>query len=66
MSMLVDEVTVAIVPVVYEFSDVFPDNLPGLPPDREIEIGIDILPSTTPVSKVPYRMAHAELEELKI
>ncbi|XP_074377702.1 uncharacterized protein LOC141719224 [Apium graveolens] len=45
------------IPVVKEFKDVFPDDLPGLPPDREIEFTIDLAPGTTPISKVSYRMA---------
>ncbi|KAL8091503.1 hypothetical protein AgCh_033936 [Apium graveolens] len=52
------------IPVVNEFSDVFPDNLPGLPPDREIEFAIDLAPGTEPVSKAPYRMAPVEMKEL--
>ncbi|KAA3459053.1 DNA/RNA polymerases superfamily protein [Gossypium australe] len=48
-----------------EFTDVFPEELPGLPPDREIEFGIDLLPGTAPVSIAPYRMAPKELVELK-
>jgi hypothetical protein len=52
--------------VVREFSDVFPDNLPGLPPNREIEFAIELLPGTTPISIAPYRMAPSELKELKI
>ncbi|XP_043813425.1 uncharacterized protein LOC122721247 [Manihot esculenta] len=53
------------IPVVNEFPDVFPEELPGLPPDREIEFSIDLNPSTTPISMAPYRMAPAELKELK-
>ena len=53
------------IPIVREFSDVFPDDLPGLPPDREIEFSIDLLPGTAPISKAPYRMAPSELKELK-
>ena len=52
------------VPVVNEFPDVFPDELPGLPPDREIEFAIDLAPGTEPVSKAPYRMAPVEMKEL--
>ena len=52
--------------VVHEFLDVFPEDLPGLPPDREISFEIELLPGTTTVSKVPYRIAHAELKELQI
>jgi hypothetical protein len=53
------------IPVVREFIDVFPDELPGMPPDREIEFTIDLLPGTAPISKAPYRMAPRELAELK-
>ena len=52
--------------VVNEFIDVFPEDLLGLPPDREIEFVIDLLPSTAPISKAPYRMAPSELKELKV
>ena len=48
-----------------EFPDVFPEDLPGLPPDRETEFSIDILSDTAPISKAPYRMAPVELRELK-
>ncbi|GJU69683.1 putative reverse transcriptase domain-containing protein [Tanacetum coccineum] len=51
--------------VVREFADVFPDELPGLPPAREIEFGIELIPSAEPISKAPYRMAPVELKELK-
>ena len=54
------------VPIVKEFLEVFPDDLPGLPPDREIEFEIELLPGTAPISKAPYRMAPAELKELKV
>jgi hypothetical protein len=53
------------IPVVRDFSDVFPDELPGLPLDREIEFVIELAPGTAPISKAPYRMAPAELRELK-
>nr|CAD1832752.1 unnamed protein product [Ananas comosus var. bracteatus] len=53
------------IPVVREFGDVFPAELPGMPPDREIEFVVDLVPGTTPISKAPYRMAPAELKELK-
>ena len=52
--------------VVKEFPDVFPKELPGLPPVREVEVSIDILPETTPIAQAPYRMAPAEFAELKI
>ncbi|MDE0547705.1 hypothetical protein, partial [Microbacterium sp. C7(2022)] len=48
-----------------EFPDVFPEDLPGVPPDREIDFRIDVLPDTQPISIPPYRMAPAELKELK-
>ncbi|GJR51298.1 putative reverse transcriptase domain-containing protein [Tanacetum coccineum] len=51
--------------VVREFVDVFPDELPGLPPAREIEFGIELIPGAEPISKAPYRMAPVELKELK-
>ncbi|XP_027922644.1 uncharacterized protein LOC114180530 [Vigna unguiculata] len=52
-------------PVVGDFSDVFPEDVPGLPPTREIEFSIDLVPGAGPVSIAPYRMAPAELVELK-
>ena len=52
-------------PVVKEFLDVFPEDLPGLPPDRVLEFFIDVIPGTTPISKAPYRMVPVELAELK-
>ena len=52
--------------MVWEFPDVFPEELPGLPPDREIEFGIDLVPGVEPKSITPYRMAPVELKELKI
>jgi len=51
--------------VVCEFPDVFPDDLPGLPPDRDVEFKIELLPGTAPISRRPYRMPPNELAELK-
>jgi len=51
--------------VVQEFMDVFPNEIPGLPPKREIEFAIDLIPGAGPVSISPYRMAPVELVELK-
>ncbi|KAL5539314.1 hypothetical protein UlMin_045666 [Ulmus minor] len=51
--------------VVKDYLEVFPEDLLGLPPDREIEFEIELLPGTQPISKAPYRMAPAELQELK-
>ncbi|KAF3635714.1 putative Bifunctional inhibitor/lipid-transfer protein/seed storage 2S albumin superfamily protein [Capsicum annuum] len=53
------------VPVVNEFPDVFIDDLPSVPPDREIDFGIDLVLDTHPISIPPYRIAPAELKELK-
>ena len=52
--------------VVREFSDVFPKELPSIPPDREISFEIELLPGSALVSKAPYRMALAELNKLQI
>ena len=57
---LVDEI-----PVIREFTDVFPYDITGLPPDREVEFTIDLIPGTKPISIPPYRMASVELRELK-
>ncbi|KAA3473680.1 DNA/RNA polymerases superfamily protein [Gossypium australe] len=51
--------------IICEFSDVFPEELPGLPPIREVEIGIDLLPGMILISIAPYRMAPTKLKELK-
>ena len=48
-----------------EFLDVFPNDLPGMPPDHDIEFIIELLPGTTPIAKSPYRMGVNELKELK-
>jgi hypothetical protein len=53
------------IPVVCEYADIFPDEIPGMPPDRDIKIPIELQPETTPISKRPYRMPPAELAELK-
>ena len=60
------EVSIILPPVVCEFSDVFPEDLKELPPHREIEFSIDLIPGTAPISIPPYRFAPAELQELKI
>ncbi|GAV90343.1 RVP_2 domain-containing protein [Cephalotus follicularis] len=54
------------IPVVYEFPDVFPNDLRSLPPKRSMEFVIDLIPGTAHISKSPYRMAPAELRELKL
>jgi hypothetical protein len=52
--------------VVCEFLDVFPDDLPVMPPERAIEFKIELQPGTTPISKASYKMSREELAELKI
>nr|GFA93965.1 putative reverse transcriptase domain, aspartic peptidase domain protein [Tanacetum cinerariifolium] len=52
-------------PIVFEFPDVFPDELLGIPPFREVEFNIELIPGAEPISKVPYRMDPIELKELK-
>ncbi|KAH0695863.1 hypothetical protein KY289_013345 [Solanum tuberosum] len=54
-----------LVPIVREFSEVFPNELPRIPPEREIDFGIDLLPDTQPISIPPYWIAPAELRKLK-
>ncbi|RVW59896.1 Transposon Ty3-G Gag-Pol polyprotein [Vitis vinifera] len=54
------------IPIVREYPDVFPEDLPGLPPEREVEFTIDLVPGTGPMSKALYRMAPVELKELKV
>nr|AAM00956.1 Putative polyprotein [Oryza sativa Japonica Group] len=53
------------IPIVRGYPDVFPDDLPGMPPKRDIEFRIDLVPGTTPIHKRPYRMAANELAEVK-
>jgi hypothetical protein len=51
--------------VVCDYPDVFPNDLPGMPPDRDIEFVIELQPGTTPISKRAYRMPPKELAEIK-
>ncbi|XP_074305111.1 uncharacterized protein LOC141640049 [Silene latifolia] len=53
------------IPVVREFEEVFRDDVPGLPPKREVEFAIDLKPGAGPISKSPYRMGPREMDELK-
>uniref|UniRef100_J3KUX8 CCHC-type domain-containing protein n=1 Tax=Oryza brachyantha TaxID=4533 RepID=J3KUX8_ORYBR len=53
------------IPIVQEFPDVFPDELPGMPLDRDIEFTIDLIPGTSPIALRPYRMGPEELVELR-
>ncbi|KAI3707604.1 hypothetical protein L6452_26230 [Arctium lappa] len=50
--------------VVREFPDVFPDELPGLPPDRQVEFQIDLVPGAASIARVPYRLAPSEMQEM--
>ncbi|GAU50676.1 hypothetical protein TSUD_187600 [Trifolium subterraneum] len=52
-------------PVVSEFSNVFPEDISDLPPEREVEFSIDLVPGTSPISMAPYRMSASKLNELK-
>ena len=53
------------IPIVRDYPDVFPEELPELPPKREVEFTIELVPRTTHISKAPYRMAPLELKDLK-
>ena len=59
------QVDVEKIPVVREFPDVFPKELPGIPLEREVDLAIEIVPGTVPMSRALYRMAPTELKELK-
>ncbi|GKF92686.1 hypothetical protein Tco_0279405, partial [Tanacetum coccineum] len=50
--------------IICDFPEVFPDDLPGLPPPRQVEFRIKLVPGATPVARVPYRLALSELKEL--
>ena len=58
--------SVSDIPTVSDFPDVFSEEFPGLPPQREIEFAIDVIPGATPASITPYKMAPLELKELKL
>ncbi|CAH1413450.1 unnamed protein product [Lactuca virosa] len=53
--------TVDDVPVVREYPDVFPEDLPGIPPERQVEFQIDMVPGAAPIAKAPYRLAPPEM-----
>ena len=52
--------------VVCEYVDVFPDELPGLPPHREVDFGVELHPGISPISMTPHRMASVELQKLRV
>ena len=60
------QVDVEKISVVREFPDVFPKELPSIPLDREVDLSIEIVLGTAPMSRAPYKMAPAELKELKV
>lgn len=59
------EINVDGIRVVQDFPDIFPEEISGLPPNREVEFCIELLPWTEPISRAPYLMAPIELKELK-
>ena len=52
--------------MVYEYEDVFLEELPRLPPYKDVDLTIELYPSTSPISMTPYRMTLVELQELKV
>ncbi|KAL0463313.1 UNVERIFIED_CONTAM: Transposon Ty3-G Gag-Pol polyprotein [Sesamum latifolium] len=60
-----EEMQLENIPILRKFPDIFPDDLPGPPPDREIDFKINLIPRAPPIFKVPYRIAPAELTEFK-
>jgi len=56
---------ISVIPLVREFEEVFPEEVLGLPPRREVDFSIDLVPGAGPVSIAPYRMAPTKLVELK-
>ncbi|GJW79921.1 putative reverse transcriptase domain-containing protein [Tanacetum coccineum] len=64
MSTKANEPTLSDIPIVRDFEDVFPDDLSGSLPQRQVEFRIDLIPGATPVAKSPYRLAPSEMQEL--
>ncbi|GJZ49567.1 putative nucleotidyltransferase, ribonuclease H [Tanacetum coccineum] len=60
----VDEPKLSDISVVRNFEDVFPKDLTGLPPQRQVEFRIDLIPGATPIAKSPYRLAPSEMQKL--
>ena len=56
--------TIDDVPIVRDYPDVFPEDLPGIPPERQVEFRIDLVPGAAPIAKAPYRLAPPEMQEL--
>ncbi|GJX37511.1 putative nucleotidyltransferase, ribonuclease H [Tanacetum coccineum] len=59
-----DEKRLEDISVVKEFPDVFPEDLPGIPPIRQVEFQIDLIPGAAPIARTPYRLAPSEMQEL--
>ncbi|GJX75541.1 putative reverse transcriptase domain-containing protein [Tanacetum coccineum] len=59
-----DEKKLEDIPVVKEFLDIFPENLPGIPPIRQVEFQIDLIPGAAPIARTPYRLTPSEMQEL--
>jgi hypothetical protein len=66
LSCAIQTTTLVDIPMVCVFLDVFLDELPSLPPDRDVEFKVELVPSTTPISRRPYKMPPNELAKLKI
>ncbi|GKE40531.1 putative reverse transcriptase domain-containing protein, partial [Tanacetum coccineum] len=64
MSTKANEPTLSGIPIVRDFKDVFLDDLSGLPPQRQVEFRIDLIPGATPVAKSPHRLAPSEMQQL--
>ena len=60
------QVDVEKIPIVREFPDVFTEELPSIPPEREVDLSIEIVPGTSPISRAPYWMVPSELKELRL
>ena len=61
-----NEVRLKDILIVKDFLGIFPNDLPGLPPNKEVEFTIDLVLGTTPISKALYRMSPVELKDLKV
>ncbi|GJZ46929.1 hypothetical protein Tco_0600761 [Tanacetum coccineum] len=59
-----DEKRLEDIPIAREFREVFPKDLPGLPPVRQVEFQIDLIPGAAPITRAPYRLAPLEMQEL--
>ncbi|GKG42253.1 hypothetical protein Tco_0476551 [Tanacetum coccineum] len=53
-------------PIIRDFPEVFHDDFPGLPPTRQVEFQIDLVPGAAPIARAPYRLAPSEMRELSV